>query len=75
MGCSSCAESKRINALIKKNKAETENVAPQILEARFQICLACPHHKRGQCNLLHAYELSDYARKNGAICPHPDRKW
>jgi hypothetical protein len=75
MGCKSCAETKRISALAKKVMRTSGEVAPDILEARFRICLTCNQHDKGRCLLLHGCELSDYSRKEGAICPHPEQKW
>lgn len=74
MGCKSCSERARARRLYAASK-NTAEVSPQILEARYQICISCQHHNKGGCELLHGDELSEYAKRIGAICPHPDRKW
>lgn len=74
MGCQSCSEKAQARRLARLTKASVE-VSPQILEARYSICIDCQHHESGKCELLHGQELAEYAKKIGAICPHPERKW
>lgn len=74
MGCKSCSERAKARRLVRLSKKTPEVTLP-VLEARFQICINCPHHKLGQCELLHGDELADYAKRVGAVCPHPERFW